>query len=1150
MFRSLDAGDRCVTTCQGTPLAGALFLKRATNDAPEQRPDAAAGELRAVLLSLPAVAIPVAGAIFLPVELADYEALLWLLALIPAFLLAYHRGWRGAATTLAFGMAILSITYLGTQTLGRSVPDLLWGVVTFYVGITLGIGWLAERVSKKNFDEASTTLALRDPLTELPNRRYAEVYLEQEFAAAERGRSLAVVMFDFDNFHDFNSVNGRSAGDGVLRGFANLLRQTTRRMNVAARDGPDEFNCILGSCDEDGALTFAARVQERLRAAESSVTLPTTSVGIAVYRPGLDTPRQMLSAAEDALLLAKRAGRDRVRVYGREVDDLAHSALQSAERLVAQAQSRLEAVRIEIEADPAAPLGVGRSACVIVSDAAIRSRLTQWLASEQFLVVEAYSTAEAVQALQAEHDVVFLQLEEAAAALSDLMGEVRARSESTRIVGVPQSSSSGAVSADLLKIRVDAHYMARNEPSSFRTSLNELMRERDRMRLSLVRARQLTDEVRAKEREGKVALAASEARYRSVIQAIQQVIFTTDGGGRWTFVNAAWTSITGHDVEDTIGQYVWEFLHPDERDEVRDSFTRLVQRSNAYYRHEGRWRTKNGAYRWMESRFQVSVDAHGAIDGATGVLTDVTERRRAEDALRRSEEYYRSLIENSADMMAVVNADETIRYVSPAVERTLGYPTERWAEIDATTLLHPDDRERHRSEFANLVELPGASTTYEVRVRHAGGGWRTLEITMRNQLTTVGVEGVVVNARDVTDRRITENALRESEEMLAQSQKMEAIGRLAGGVAHDFNNLLTAIQGHAALLLEQTPSDTDIHADVKEIRDAALRATTLTRQLLAFSRRQVLQPRIIDINTVVADMDKMLRRVIGENISFDLALADDLGLVRADPAQLEQVILNLMVNSKDAMPRGGRITVRTANRAIEEGMSAAADLPPAEYVMLQLQDTGVGMDPEIVDHAFEPFFTTKEAGKGTGLGLATVYGIVKQSGGHVWLESTAGTGTTITIYLPRASEEARIAEETIAAEPVPGASPSAHGGNETILLVEDEPSVRDLATRILQRQGYRVTVASNGKEALDLFIARGTGFDLVVSDVVMPIMDGGDLADQLEALDPRCKVLLMSGYAEEMVMRQGEMAEGRAFIAKPFSPNDLLRKVREVIDAG
>ena len=1099
-------------------------------------------ELRAILLSIPAVAIPVAGAFLFPVSLQDYEALLWLLALIPAFLLAYYRGWRGAATALALGMALLSVTYAATQALGRPVPGLLWGVLTFYIGITLGIGWLAERVARRKFEEAEVALALRDPLTELPNRRYAERALELEFAAAERGRPLAVVIFDFDHFSRFNDINGRPAGDGVLRGFGALLRQSSRRMNVAARYGPEEFVCILGGCGEDGAVIFASRIQDRLRAAESSVPLPTVSAGIAIYRPGVDTPQQLLIAAEDALLAAKEAGRDRVRVFGH--------AIASDQRVSTIPPSHEEAVlepdelRITFPATAEEPLGTSRSACVILSDAAVRSRLARWLEKEQFKVQQALSVTEAVQASQGEHDVLFVELQDEAAGLPHIIEEVRARDMAVRIVGVPKVHGA-SLPQELLAIRVDGHLLPSQEPSSFRVQLAELLRESDRLRATQVRQSQLTAEVRAVEREGRMALAASEARYRSVIQSIQQVVFATDGDGRLTFLNSAWTAITGHALEDSVGRYVWEFLHPDDAEDVRVSFTRLVQRADTFYLHEGRWRTRSEAYRWMESRFQVSIGADGDYDGVTGVVTDVTDRRQAEDALRRSEEYYRSLIENSIDMMAVINADGSVRYVSPAVARVLGYTSEAWNAPDATRIVHPDDARKSRGAFAAVMEAPGASRTVELRLRHADGHWRTVEVTMRNQLDTAGMEGIVINARDITDRRLTESALRESEEMLARAQRMEAIGRLAGGVAHDFNNLLTAIQGHAALLLEQTQSGSDIHDDVKEIRDAAARATSLTRQLLAFSRRQVLQPRVIHINSIVQDMDSMLRRMIGENIILQSELAEDLGVVRADPAQVEQIILNLVMNSRDALPRGGHVTIRTANRTIEADDAAASELQPGPYVVLEVEDDGEGMTQDVTEHAFEPFFTTKSQGKGTGLGLATVYGAAKQSGGHVWLMSKPGDGTVVTLCLPRVPASERVVTESAAAPDV-----TQLGGSETILLVEDQAAVRDLAERILTRQGYTVLTAVNGRDALERLEERGQGVDLVVSDVVMPEMDGCDLSDELAVRYPGARVILMSGYAEDVVVRQGNMGEGRAFIAKPFSPTELHLKVRSVLNAG
>jgi PAS domain S-box-containing protein len=525
------------------------------------------------------------------------------------------------------------------------------------------------------------------------------------------------------------------------------------------------------------------------------------------------------------------------------------------------------------------------------------------------------------------------------------------------------------------------------------------------------------------------------------------------------------------------------------------------------------------------------------------VLTDVTDRRLAEEALRRNEEYFRSLIENSSDMIAVVDREQHIRYVSPAVERVLGYDTNAWRELPGSSVVHPADVSRSNATFAAALEQPDVPHINELRIRHVDGSWRTLEVTLRNQLDVAGVEGMVINARDVTERKRAEAALRESEELLARAQKMDAIGRLAGGVAHDFNNLLTAIQGHAALLLDELHDSSGIRTDLLEIRDAAERATTLTRQLLAFSRRQVLQPRVLDLNLVVADMEKMLRRMIGEHIELRTELGSPLDLVRADPTQLEQVLLNLIVNARDALPRGGRVCVRTANRSVPEGSPGAdPELPPGDYVMLQVEDDGAGMSAQVAEHAFEPFFTTKGPGSGTGLGLSTVYGIVKQSGGHVWLESQPAGGTTVTLYLPRVAEPLELIEH----HPVMAAAPK--GGSETVLLAEDEKSVRDLAKRILERGGYHVLEASTGREALDVQTAHEGPIHLLLSDVVMPEMNGPELATRVVQLRPDIRVLFMSGYAEEAVAHHGAIAGTHAFMEKPFSPDELLRRVRAVLE--
>ncbi|HEY3348957.1 MAG TPA: ATP-binding protein [Thermoanaerobaculia bacterium] len=379
-----------------------------------------------------------------------------------------------------------------------------------------------------------------------------------------------------------------------------------------------------------------------------------------------------------------------------------------------------------------------------------------------------------------------------------------------------------------------------------------------------------------------------------------------------------------------------------------------------------------------------------------------------------------------------------------------------------------------------------------------------------------------------------------AEESLRQSQKMDAVGQLAGGVAHDFNNLLTAILGYADLLASRPAIEGGAREEVAEIRNAGERAATLTRQLLAFSRKQVLEPVVLHVNDLVGDLEKMLRRLIGEDVDLVSILDPSVGNVRADPGQLEQVILNLVVNARDAMPRGGKLTIETANADLDEAYSQRhAAARPGRYVMVAVSDTGFGMDASTVEHIFEPFFTTKEKGKGTGLGLSTVYGIVKQSGGNIWVYSEPGKGTAFKVYLPRVDDA--VAEGVSAeASPLPAAA-----ANETILLVEDEESVRTLARRILVGHGYRVLEASGGEAALEAFRAHGARIDLLVTDLVMPDMAGTDLAARLNERHPDLRVLFMSGYTGDAAVRSGQLVQGRAFLQKPFTPAVLLRRVRD-----
>ena len=401
-------------------------------------------------------------------------------------------------------------------------------------------------------------------------------------------------------------------------------------------------------------------------------------------------------------------------------------------------------------------------------------------------------------------------------------------------------------------------------------------------------------------------------------------------------------------------------------------------------------------------------------------------------------------------------------------------------------------------------------------------------------------------ATDISATKQTEEALRRSEEQLQQAQKMEAVGKLAGGVAHDFNNILTAISGQTELLLLDFPDNDPRSLGVREIQRAADRATSLTRQLLAFSRKQIIQPRILDLNGVILNLDKMLRRLISEDIQIVSLPEPNLGSVSADPGQIEQVIVNLAVNARDAMPHGGKLTIETANADLDgEYCQQHAEVKPGPYVMLAMSDMGIGMDSETQSHIFEPFFTTKEKGQGTGLGLSMVYGIVKQNDGYIWIYSEPGHGTTFKIYLPRAVDTRVVAEP-----PSPKISTTSFRGSETILLVEDESMVREITQKMLQREGYVVLSASKGSEALVISGQHQGSIDLILSDVLMPDMSGPETVERLISEHPNAKVIYMSGHTENAIVHHGILDHGVYFLQKPFRREALLRKVREVVEAS
>jgi two-component system cell cycle sensor histidine kinase/response regulator CckA len=516
---------------------------------------------------------------------------------------------------------------------------------------------------------------------------------------------------------------------------------------------------------------------------------------------------------------------------------------------------------------------------------------------------------------------------------------------------------------------------------------------------------------------------------------------------------------------------------------------------------------------------------------------DIIERKRAENELYRSQQMLQLILDNIPQ--GVFWKDSQCRYLGcnkaflkdaslESVESILGKDDSEFSWKDSAELYHADDRQVMLSNTPKLnyeepISLPNAGSLV----------LRMSKIPLRDQ--SGKVIGVLGTYEDITEQK-------KLEEQLRQAQKMEAVGRLAGGVAHDFNNLLTAISGYSELLLMRLDASNPMRRNVEEISKAGERAASLTRQLLAFSRRQMIQPEIIDLNHIISEMGKMLHRLIGEDIEMRFIPDSALGQIKADPGQMQQVLLNFAVNSRDAMPHGGKLTIETHKFEVDEQFAKEhGDAKPGPYVMLEVSDSGCGMSAEVQSHLFEPFFTTKEVGKGTGLGLSTVYGIVQQSEGFITVLSEPGIGTTFRVYLPRVNEEI---QDLKAASWQRGD----YSGSGTVLLVEDEAAVRALEREVLEMYGYTILEASNGQEAIQVFEAHKDSIQLVIADLVMPKMSGRELAERITSLRPGTRILFVSGYAPEAAARKGILEAEILFLQKPFTPQSLAHKVREVMD--
>jgi two-component system, cell cycle sensor histidine kinase and response regulator CckA len=639
-------------------------------------------------------------------------------------------------------------------------------------------------------------------------------------------------------------------------------------------------------------------------------------------------------------------------------------------------------------------------------------------------------------------------------------------------------------------------------------------------------------------------LAEGERRYRDLLELSPEAIAIHDHD-RILYVNPAAIDLIGAERPDQIvGRPLLDFvpaeLHPvvAERRELLESGARFASLSEQkVIRLDGQ--TIDVEVVAIPIRFRRG----GAVQV---IIRDVSARKRAEAGLRASQERFRLLTENVRDYAIVMlDADGHIVSWNSGAERLTGFRADEATRVPFTALFGEDGGDdggaaTRGPSILDRAAVHGRCEEDGWRLRKDGTRfWASVAVTalFDPDRTVVGYAAIV---RDLTERREAEAALRRSEDHLRQAQKMEGIGRLAGGIAHDFNNLLTAIQGHAQFLLEDLEQGSSPYGDAEEIKRAADRASALTRQLLAFSRKQVLQPQLLDVNHVIREMQKLLRRVIREDIEVFTTLDPEVHPVLADAGQLEQVVMNLAVNARDAMPGGGSFTIQTANVRVDRTTgSAGLVVAPGEYVQLSVSDTGVGMDRETQAKIFEPFFTTKPEGQGTGLGLATVYGIVKQWNGTISVYSEPGRGTTFRILAPRGSAAGE--------RRAPAASEMAHGW-EAVLLVEDDTALRGLASKTLQDRGYSVLESGSAEEALRLAAEYDGPIDLVLTDIILPDMSGRRLADSIRSLHPGTKLLFMSGFTASDVVRQGLIDADAAFIEKPYGPEKLAGKVREVLD--
>jgi two-component system cell cycle sensor histidine kinase/response regulator CckA len=632
-------------------------------------------------------------------------------------------------------------------------------------------------------------------------------------------------------------------------------------------------------------------------------------------------------------------------------------------------------------------------------------------------------------------------------------------------------------------------------------------------------------------------LQDSEELLRSVVENMPIGIWVTGRDFRVRLWNAGLEAMTGVPRSQVLGQDIFARFPSLTAAGLEDLSRRVIDTSEPLVLNDHPLSdpTMPAANYRLNVRANPLKDATGRVTGIVVALEDISDRKRTEEALARSRDFYLTLFDEFPTPIRRTNAQGECDFTNKSWLSLTGCTRQEALGHGWLQAVHPEDRERVR-QAAREAFAGREPFELEYRLRHHDGEYRWF-ITIERPFQDLdgSFAGYLASCYDVTERKRLEDQFR-------QAQKMEAIGRLAGGLAHDFNNLLTAITGYASFVRDALPAGDPVREDVTQVLSAAERGADLTRQLLAFSRRQPIKPSIANLNEIILNLSKMLRRLIGDDIELVTVPALDLDAVEVDAGQIEQVLVNLVVNAGDAMPEGGRLTIETANVTLDAAYARQhVSVRPGQYVMLAVSDTGCGMTEEVKARIFEPFFTTKAAGKGTGLGLATCYGIVKQNGGHIWFYSEPGKGTTFKMYFPRIDMSAAEPQEN------EGESPRARD-SETILLVEDDLPVRRFAARVLREAGYTVLEAASGQEALELAASRdGSPIHLLVTDLVMRQMAGDELARTLKAMHPELRALFVSGYTAQSLVRNGDLAETASFLQKPFTMATLTRKVHEVL---